>query len=71
MGLITKRNELNEEDNNLYFEYSQSILEKQQRLNNSDLSFSEKQKIQTEIQELYMKQLSLQGILKEGGTKHE
>ncbi len=71
MGLITKRNELNEEDNNLYFEYSQSILEKQQRLNNPDLSFSEKQKIQTEIQELYMKQLSLQGILKEGGTKHE
>ncbi len=71
MGLITKRNELNEEDNNLYFEYSQSILEKQQRLNKPDLSFSEKQKIQTEIQELYMKQLSLQGILKEGGTKHE
>lgn len=71
MGLITKRNELNEEDNNLYFEYSQSILEKQQRLDNPDLSFSEKQKIQTEIQELYMKQLSLQGILKEGGTKHE
>lgn len=71
MGLITKRNELNEEDNNLYFEYSQSILEKQQRLNNPDLSFSEKQKIQTEIQELYMKQLSLQGILKEGGIKHE
>lgn len=71
MGLITKRNELNEEDNNLYFEYSQSILEKQQRLNNPDLSFSEKQKIQTEIRELYMKQLSLQGILKEGGTKHE
>ena len=71
MGLITKLNELNEEDNNLYFEYSQSILEKQQRLNNPDLSFSEKQKIQTEIQELYMKQLSLQGILKEGGTKHE
>ena len=71
MGLITKRNELNEEDNNLYFEYSQSILVKQQRLNNPDLSFSEKQKIQTEIQELYMKQLSLQGILKEGGTKHE